>query len=161
MRKYIITAISAMMVCSIMVSAQQRNTAAHPGNCDDPMVHSTIVSLNNVDESKGFSLKMMESFSMPYGNLIPFTVQLEQGKLYSINYAVGPEFKQFTFTIIDRDNKKPVNKKVKSSKTKEHYLNQSFIASYTGQYIIVVSQQGADKGEHCGALSLMQAAANE
>ena len=161
MRKYIITAISAMMVCSIMASAQQQ-PAAHSNGCDDPMVHSTIVSLNNADESRGFSLKMMESFSMPYGSLIPFTVQLEQGKLYSINFAASPEFKQFTFTIIDQDNKKPVNKKVKSSKTKEHYLNQSFIASYTGQYIIVVSQEGASKKtEHCGAISLMQAAANE
>lgn len=159
MRKYIITTISAMMVCTLWASAQEQK--ASPLNCDDPMVHSTIVSLNNNDESKGFSLKMMQSFSMPSGNLIPFTVQLEKGKLYSINFAASPNFKQFTFTIIDQDNKKPVNKKVKSSKTKEHYLNQSFIASYTGQYIIVVSQQGSDKNDHCGAISLMQAAAND
>ncbi len=155
MRKIFFTGFLSL---ALMTTAMAQSDA---DRCNDPSVHSTLIELNNTDETRGFSLKMFETFTMPSGNLIPFTIQMEQGKLYSINYVVNPSFKQYTFTIIDKDNQKPVNKKFKSSKTKAHYLNQNFVAPYTGQYIIVVSQKGADKGEHCGGLSLMQAAGNK
>lgn len=138
--------------------SQQNNAPAPKEGCTDAQVHSTLVSLNSADEQKGFTLKMFETFGMPSGNLIPFTVTMEEGQLYDINFVANQAFNQYTFAIIDKDNNKLTNKKVKSSKVKESFMNQNFVAPYSGSYIIVVSQKVKGQAEVCGGISVLKAA---
>lgn len=151
--------LSLFLLSSIVFisSAQQPTPTSKQAGCNDVQVHSTLVSLDNADEQKGFSLQLFETFSMPSGNLIPFTMTLEQGKLYDFNFVATPAYMQYTFTIIDKDNNKLVNVKKKSKSGGDHFLNQNFVAPYSGIYIIVMSQKTKGKGEACGGLGVMKA----
>lgn len=161
MLKYFLAAVVCTIGLSTVAVAQQDNAAPKANECTDAMVHSMLVSLNKADEDHGFTLKMFETFSMPSGNLIPFTIQLEQGVLYNMNYVVNKDFSQYTFTIIDKDNNKPVNKKVRSKNTNDPHMSLNFVAPYSGQYIIVVSQKVKGQNEVCGGVSVMKAAGNK
>ncbi len=74
-------------------------------------MHAELVSLDKSFEQQGFSLVQFNTMSMPSGSYVPVQINMEQGKMYQINFLASKNFHQYALTIVDKDRKKLVNKK--------------------------------------------------
>lgn len=124
--------------------------------CNDPKVHSELVSIDNSWEQQGFQLVQYQSFNMKSGGIYPVYISMEQGKMYQLNFVASEGYQQYTFALIDKDKKKLIEQKVKSKENK-HHLTLSFAAPYTGNYVFVLSQKVKDKDVACGGFSVLKA----
>ena len=131
----------------------QQNVAG----CSDNAVHTQLVTVDQTLEQQGFSLIQFKMMSMPSGAYVPVDVTLEQGKMYQINFIASQQFSQYTFTILDKDKNKTVDKKVKQKDGVSNQLTESFAAPYTGRYIIILTQKVKGKSEACGGFSILKA----
>jgi len=122
--------------------------------CSDKAMHSELVSLNKSLEQRGFQLEQFKMMNMPSGSYVPVSVNMEAGKMYQINFLASKNYQQYHLTIIDKDRKKLVDKKIKQGTN--YQLSESFAAPYTGTYLIVLSQKVKGQSEACGGFSVMK-----
>lgn len=132
---------------------QQQNVSA----CSDNVMHSELVSLDNSLEQQGFRLEQFKLMNMPSGSYVPVAMHMEAGAMYQINFLASKNYQQYHLTIIDKDRQKLVDKKVKQKSGDHHYVSQSFVAPYSGNFIIVLSQKVKGQREACGGLSVLKA----
>lgn len=154
MRIPIIMAFVASAFTFNTYAQQQQNVA----ECSDRAMHSELVSTDKALEERGFNLEQFKLMNMPSGSYVPVTVTMKEGEMYQINFLASKNFQQYHFTIIDKDRKKLSDKKVKPKADGGHMLTESFVAPYTGNYIIVLSQKVKGQAEACGGLSILKAA---
>ncbi len=74
--------------------------------------------------------------------------------MYQINFLASKDFQQYNLTLVDKDRKKLINKKVKQGGSSR--LSESFAAPYTGNYIIILSQKVKGQPEACGGISILK-----
>jgi hypothetical protein len=129
---------------------QQQNVAI----CSDKVMHAELVSLDKSLEQRGFSLQQFKMMKVPSGSYVPVTVSMKAGEMYQINFLASKNFQQYHVTIIDKDRKKLVDKKVKQGGSPQ--LSESFAAPYTGNYVIVLSQKVKGQDEACAGLSVLK-----
>jgi hypothetical protein len=134
-------------------NAQTQNVAG----CNDKTVHAQLVSIDQTLEQQGFKLVQFKLMSMPSGAYVPVEVAMEQGKMYQVNFIAAKNYQQYTFTILDRDRKKVVDKKVKQKDGLNNQFSESFAAPYTGNFIIVLTQKVKGQDEACGGFSILKA----
>lgn len=151
MRTHLLTALFLSAFSIGAYAQQQQNVAV----CSDKAMHSELVSLDKAWEDRGFSLEQFQLMSMPSGSFVPVTVSMKAGEMYQINFLASHNFQQYHVTILDKDRKKLLNKKVKQEGGRQ--LTESFAAPYTGSYIIVLSQKVKGRPEACGGLSVLKA----
>jgi hypothetical protein len=136
------------------VQAQQQQNVK---TCSDKTVHAELVSMDKSLEQQGFNLLQFKLMSMPSGAYVPVEIAMEQGKMYQINFIASKNYQQYTFTIIDKDRNKIVNKKIKQKDGINNQFTESFAAPYTGNYIIVLTQKVKGQSEACGGFSILKA----
>jgi hypothetical protein len=139
---------------SLTTQAQQQQNVA---GCSDKAVHAQLVSIDQTLEQQGFNLVQFKLMSMPSGSYVPVEMEMEQGKMYQINFIASKNYQQYTFTILDKDRKKVVDKKVKQKDGLNNQFTESFAAPYTGSYIIVLTQKVKGQDEACGGFSVLKA----
>ncbi len=142
------TIASAFSFCSY--AQQQQNVAI----CSDKVMHAELVSLDKSLEQRGFSLEQFKMMNMPSGSYVPVSVTMKAGAMYQINFIASKNFQQYHVTIIDKDRKKLVDKKVKQGGNPK--FSESFAAPYTGNYVIVLSQKVKGQDEACAGLSILK-----
>ncbi len=135
-------------------NAQQQQSVA---GCNDKTVHAQLVSIDQSLEQQAFILVQFKLMSMPSGAYVPVEVAMEQGKMYQINFIANKNYQQYTFTILDRDRKRIVDKKVKQKDGLNNQYTESFAAPYTGNFIIVLTQKVKGQDEACGGFSVLKA----
>lgn len=150
MRNKIFMALAASALSFCSYAQQQQNVAV----CSDRVMHSELVSLNKSFEERGFSLDQFQMMSMPSGSYIPVTVNMKEGKMYQINFIASKNFQQYHLTVMDKDRKKLIDKKIKQGGNQQ--LSESFAAPYTGTYMIILSQKVKGQAEACGGLSVLK-----
>lgn len=156
MRLKISIALLATVFVFRAAAQQQQNVAV----CTDKALHADLVSLDNALEQRGFKLVQFKTMNLPSGAYVPLTVSMEAGKMYQINFLANKNYNQFTFTLVDKDHKKLIDKKVKQKSGADHQLSESFSAPYTGEYIIILTQKVKGQTEACGGFSLLKAVNN-
>jgi len=124
--------------------------------CKDSEMNSHLVSLDNGLEQQGFKLMQFQMMNMPSGSLVPITVTLEKNKMYQLNFIASKNYQQYTFTLLDKDHKKWIDKKVKQ-KDNRHEFTESFAAPASGEFIIVLTQKVKGQAEACGGFSVLKA----
>ncbi|WP_118972371.1 hypothetical protein [Taibaiella koreensis] len=150
MRNKIIMAFVASAFSFAAYAQQQQNVAV----CSDKAMHSELVSLDKSLEERGFALEQFKMMNMPSGSYVPVTVTMQEGKMYQINFIASKNFQQYHLTIMDKDRKKLVDKKIKTGGDRQ--LSESFAAPYTGNYLVIVSQKIKGQAEACGGLSVLK-----
>lgn len=150
MRNKIFMALAASALSFCSYAQQQQNVAV----CSDRVMHSELVSLNKSYEERGFSLDQFQMMSMPSGSYVPVTVNMKEGKMYQINFIASKNFQQYHLTVMDKDRKKLIDKKVKQGGNQQ--ISESFAAPYTGTYMIILSQKVKGQTEACGGLSVLK-----
>ncbi|PSK95129.1 hypothetical protein [Taibaiella chishuiensis] len=150
MRNKIVLAFFTAVISSTAFAQQEQSVSS----CTDKVMHAELVSLDKSFEQQGFSVIMFNSMSMPSGSYVPVQLNMEQGKMYQINFLASKDFQQYNLTLIDKDRKKLINKKVKQGGSNR--LSESFAAPYTGNYIIVLSQKVKGQPEACGGISILK-----
>jgi hypothetical protein len=153
MRTKIILAFIATVFSTGVFAQQQQNVAV----CSDKVMHSELVSIDKSFEQKGFDVVQFNMMKFPSGAYVPVQVTLEQGRMYQINFLASKDFQQYNFTILDKDRKKLVDKKVKQKDGNNTRLSESFAAPYSGSFLIVISQKVKGQKEACGGLSILKA----
>lgn len=153
MRLHITLAILASSFSFCTQAQQQQNVMS----CSDKTVHAELVSMDKSLEEQGFSLLQFKLMSMPSGAYVPVEIAMEQGKMYQINFIASKNYQQYTFTIIDKDRKKIVDKKIKQKDGINNQFTESFAAPYTGNFIIVLTQKVKGQNEACGGFSILKA----
>ncbi len=149
---YAFTVGACLMISSAYAQPQQNISA-----CTDKLVHTELVMLDKELENRGFSLMQFHTVNMPSGAYVPFSLKMEAGQMYQLNFIGQKEFKEYTFTLIDRDKKKLINRKVKPKGESDNRISESFVAPYTGQYIVVLRQKIKGGAEACGGFSVLKA----
>lgn len=152
MRNKIILAIFAAVFSTTAFAQQEQNVKG----CSDKVMHAELVSLDKSFEQQGFSLIQFNTMSMPSGSYVPVQINMEQGKMYQVNFLASKNFQQYNLTIVDKDRKKLVNKKVKQKEGASNRISESFAAPYTGNYIIILSQKVKGQAEACGGISILK-----
>lgn len=154
----IATALVCLFTTGNTQAQQTKKQVSQEAICNDPQVHSTLVSINENFEGQGYSLTHFETVLMPSKAILPVYIKMEQGKLYQINFVGSHDYKDLTLVIIDKDKNKLVENRLKSKNSKDHVITQNFIAPYTGNFVIAVSQKLKDGNEACGGVSILKAA---
>lgn len=144
MHKYFISLFIFLVYLTTNSYAQQIPT------CTDAYVHDKVVSNNNMYEQQGYKLHFTRQMHILSGGFQPVTVSLKAGQYYLINFVPFLDATNLKLAILDKDNKTIVNKKGK----KNTILTHSFVAEYTGDYYIVVSQKMRKVKEICGGVSV-------
>jgi len=117
-------------------------------------MHSELVSLDKSLEERGFGLEQFKMMNMPSGSYVPVTVNMQEGKMYQINFIASKNFQQYHLTVMDKDRNKLVDKKIRQGGNRQ--LSESFAAPYTGTYMVIVSQKVKGQPEACGGLSVLK-----
>lgn len=150
MRNKIILAVAAAVFSTTAFAQQEQNVKG----CSDKVMHAELVSLDKSFEQRGFSLVQFNTMSMPSGSYVPVQINMEQGKMYQINFLASKNFQQYNLTIVDKDRKKLLHKKVKQGGSNR--LSESFAAPYTGNFIIILTQKVKGQSEACGGISILK-----
>lgn len=153
MRIQKILALLAVILPVGIYAQEQQNVSV----CSDKVIHAELVSLDKSLEQRGFRLEQFKMMNMPSGSYVPMSVTMEAGKMYQINFVASKNYQQYTFTILDKDRKKIVDKKVKQKDGLNNQFSESFAAPYSGNFMIVLTQKvkGADLA--CGGFSMLKA----
>lgn len=154
---YIAGALFCIFTSTNIFAQQAQKQAAKEAVCNDPQVHSTLVSINENFVGQGYTITHFETVSIPSKAILPVYVKMEQGKLYQLNFVGSHDYKEIALVVIDKDKNKVVETKLKSKNSKDHVISQNFIAPYTGNFMIAVSQKLKDAKEACGGVSILKA----
>ena len=157
MRLLNITTVISGVLFSLASFAQQKQAPPQEPGCDDPNVHSTLVAIDANYENQGYNLAVFQTIPIASGAIVPVYIKMDQGKLYQINFVANPDFQQFSLVIIDKDKNKLLEQKVKNKGQKEHFISQNFIAPYSGNFLIAVSQKLKSEKEACAGVSILKA----
>jgi hypothetical protein len=147
----ITSAIFASMLSLMSYGQEQRAVV-----CRDNAVNEQLVSLDNGLEERGFKLVKYQMITMPSGSLVPVTVTLEKDKMYQINFIANKDYQQYTITLVDKDRKKWMDKKIKQKDNKGMFT-ESFAAPESGEYYIILTQKVKGMAEACGGISVLKA----
>ncbi len=150
MRNKIVLALFTAVFATSAFAQQEQSVK----DCTDKVMHAELVSLDKSFEQQGFSLILFNTMNMPSGSYVPVQLNMEQGKMYQINFLASKDFQQYNLTLVDKDRKKLINKKVKQGGSSR--LSESFAAPYTGNYIIILSQKVKGQPEACGGISILK-----
>jgi len=150
MRNKIVMAFVASAFSFAAQAQQQQNVSV----CSDKAMHSELVSLDKSLEERGFGLEQFKMMNMPSGSYVPVTVNMQEGKMYQINFIASKNFQQYHLTVMDKDRNKLVDKKIRQGGNRQ--LSESFAAPYTGTYMVIVSQKVKGQPEACGGLSVLK-----
>jgi len=145
MHKFFISFIAFFSFLTLQSSAQQFNA------CTDAYIHEKVVSAINQYESQGYKLHLTREMNVPSGGYQPVTVSLKAGQSYLVNFIPFLDATQLKLVIIDKDNKTIVKTKGKKNST----LSHAFVAPYTGDYYIIVSQKMKKIKEVCGGVTVL------
>lgn len=129
---------------------------AQSTNCDDGKLHYELVTLNESFENQGFKLFLFQSLNIQTKTYLPIKLQLEQGKMYQINYIVQDNFKNYDMILIDKNKKELFKIQVKNKKTDKHYSSQGLVAPYSGDYWLILTLKVGGAKKACAGLSVME-----
>ncbi len=147
--------VTAMMPILTVKATAQQNVAA----CTDKLIHTELVMLDKELEDRGFNLVQFQTMNMPSGAYLPVTLQMDAGQMYQINFIANKEFKEYSLTLIDKDRQKLVDRKMKQKSGAKHHISESFVAPYSGNYVIVLTQKLKGVKEACAGFSVLEATA--
>jgi len=155
MNRILITAVCAWTLSSGLLHAQNQQSKVTV--CNDKVMHTELVMLNKSLEDRGFTLVQFNTMNMPSGAYLPMIVQMEAGKMYQVNFISSKDFKEFNITLLDKSRTKLIDKKVKQKNGGKHQVSESFVAPYSGNFTLIVSQKVKGKDEACGGVSILKA----
>jgi hypothetical protein len=145
-----------LAVLASAISVLSYGQAQNVSICKDNAINADLISMDNGMEQQGFKLVQFQMMNMPSGNLVPVKVTFEKNKMYQLNFIASKNYQQYTFTILDKNHKKWLDKKVKA-KDGKHIFTESFAAPESGEYIVVLTQKVKGQDEACGGFSVLKA----
>lgn len=160
-KKLCIVALLAATPLLSLAQNPQMETLNPKEVCDDPYLHSEMVSYNEDFLQQGFTVDLFQVVQFPKNAYVPVRIHLEQGQMYQINFVANRFFQKVSVTLMGKDKQQIFQEKFKGKTSQQHWFSKSMVAPYTGDYWVIMTQKAKDRDMVCGGLSILKASGGE
>lgn len=145
-----------LMFLGLYSYAQEQGVNSLIDNCRDTFLHSEMVDYNSDFLQQGFNIQLFQVVEFPKNTYVPISIQLEKGKMYQFNFVMNRFFQNASVAFIGKDKKEFFKDKWRGKTSQQHWFSKSFVAPYTGEYWLIMSQKAKDREIVCGGLSVLK-----